>query len=106
MLIITYEPPNTPDCIRQINDGRVIKMLFKERDGSVLRIGQKEYAPVEAIFHSPSEHTMNGKRFDIEMQIRHKDSVGNMVRHKTLFYCSALMHVVSSGWRIRNDASV
>lgn len=62
----------------QQNDGHVLKVPFKD-DGSALKIGDKEYRPVEAIFRSPSEHKLNGKAYDMEMQILHTDSVGNQV---------------------------
>jgi len=62
----------------QENDGRVMRVAFKEGDGSFLGVGDKQFTPTEAIFHSPSEHTLQGKRFDMEMQIMHKDTVGNM----------------------------
>ena len=55
-------------------------MPFKD-DGSALKIGDKEYKPVEAVFRSPSEHKLDGKTFDMEMQIMHKDSIGNQVAH-------------------------
>jgi carbonic anhydrase len=63
----------------QENDGRVMRVKFKEGDGSILGIGDKLFTPYEAVFHAPSEHKLQGKTFDMEMQIMHKDSVGNMV---------------------------
>jgi len=63
----------------QQNDGLVLKVPFKD-DGSALKIGDKEYKPVEAVFRSPSEHKLNGKPYDMEMQILHTDSVGNQIQ--------------------------
>lgn len=63
----------------QQNDGHVLKVPFKD-DGSALKIGDKEYRPVEAVFRSPSEHKLNGKAYDMEMQILHTDSVGNQIQ--------------------------
>merc|ERR1712070_44095 len=63
----------------QENDGRVIKVAFKEGDGSTLGIGDKDFKPYEARFHAPSEHKLDGKQFDMEMQIMHKDTAGNQV---------------------------
>lgn len=30
------------------------------------------YQAVEIVFHTPGEHTLNGERFDMEMQVIHK----------------------------------
>merc|ERR1712196_492263 len=62
----------------QENDGRVLKVQFKKGDGSTLGIGDKEFTPLEAVFHAPSEHKLEGKTFDMEMQVIHEDSAGNM----------------------------
>lgn len=63
----------------QENDGLVLKVPFKAGDGSYLGIGDKRYTPTEAIFRAPAEHKLDGKTFDMEMQIMHKDAIGNQV---------------------------
>jgi len=72
----------------QENDGVVLRVAFKDGDGSVLGIGDKEYTPKEAIFRSPSEHKLNGKAFDMEMQIMHEDTIGNRVAMSVLMEVS------------------
>jgi carbonic anhydrase len=72
----------------QENDGRVLKVHFKQGDGSTLGIGDKEFTPVEAVFHSPSEHKLDGKSFDMEMQVIHKDTAGNMAGLSVLMQVS------------------
>lgn len=39
--------------------------------------GQK-YTLLQFHFHTPSEHTVNGKHFDMEMHMVHKDKDGNL----------------------------
>ena len=69
----------TDGISEQVNDGRTISVEFKQGDGSVLQIGDKEVFPTKLSFHSPSMHKLNGTYYDMEMQVMHKDSADNMV---------------------------
>lgn len=72
----------------QENDGLVLKIPFKVGDGSHLGIGDKKFTPVEAIFRAPSEHKLDGRSFDMEMQIMHTDAVGNQIGLSVLMMVS------------------
>jgi len=74
----------------QVNDGRMISVEFKQGDGSVLQIGDKEVFPTKLSFHSPSMHKLNGTYYDMEMQVMHKDSADNMVGLAVLMQVSDL----------------
>lgn len=82
---MNYKDQEWPE---QENDGLVIKVPFKQSDGSSLKIGDKGFTPVEAIFRSPSEHKLDGTSFDMEMQIMHKDTIGNQVALSILMQVS------------------
>lgn len=52
-------PSNTDDIINTRGFGKVVTM-----DGTV-------YFATDIVFHTPSEHTINGKRYPMEIQIHH-----------------------------------
>ena len=47
-------------------------------EGSVLTIGEKKYNLSRITFHTPAEHTMRGQKFDLEVQMEHKDAEGKI----------------------------
>lgn len=47
-----------------------VRMLYPNL-GKVVTLDQSVYVAEEVVFHTPSEHTINGKRYDMEMQILH-----------------------------------
>lgn len=65
----------TPLKIR--NDGFTIRMDFTP--GSYLHIGARQYQLKELGFRTPSEHTVDGRHADMEIQLLHLDSAGNTV---------------------------
>lgn len=61
--------------IRHDNFGRLVTL-----DGSL-------YTAQEIVFHTPSEHTINGKRFDMEVQIIHSGQTsGDVAKHAILSF--------------------
>lgn len=64
---ITHHP--APASI--LNDGNLIRLRWK---GGFLHIDGILYELHEAQFHTPSEHTIDGKRYPLEMQMMHKNA--------------------------------
>jgi carbonic anhydrase len=62
--------------LREEHNGHTIKLDMPA--GNVLRMSGKDnrYEAVQAHFHSPSEHTVGGRQFDMEVHIVHQDKDG------------------------------
>mmetsp|Transcript_133639 Transcript_133639/g.236541 ORF Transcript_133639/g.236541 Transcript_133639/m.236541 type:complete len:401 (+) Transcript_133639:136-1338(+) len=59
-----------------INDGHGISMDLRENgmDFGYVKIGHEEFQASEYLFHAPSEHTMDGATFPLELQIFNFDT--------------------------------
>lgn len=55
------------------NNGHTIQVDFAEKGKDTLKIGDKNYKLKQFHFHSPSEHTINGKNAAMEMHLVHND---------------------------------
>jgi carbonic anhydrase len=55
-----------------INTGHSIQVNYTE--GDTLKVGGEEFQLLQYHFHSPSEHTVGGKHFPIEMHMVHKSA--------------------------------
>ena len=58
------------DAERLSNTGEFVKVLYE--DGGGIRLGDGFYGLVEAHFHNPSEHTVDGRRFALETHLVHR----------------------------------
>ena len=52
------------------NTGEFVKVHYE--DGGGIRVGDDSYRLVEAHFHNPSEHTVDGRRFALEAHLVHR----------------------------------
>ncbi len=52
------------------NTGEFVKVHYE--DGGGIRVGDDSYQVVEAHFHNPSEHTVEGRRFALETHLVHR----------------------------------
>jgi len=59
-----------------INNGHTIQVNYEE--GSYVKINGKKYNLLQFHFHAPSEHTVNGKHFDMEAHLVHKSDDGKL----------------------------
>ena len=64
-----------PTALHIINNGHTIEINYAP--GSFIRIGDKRYELKQFHFHHPSEETIKGKRFPIELHLVHSDANGN-----------------------------
>jgi carbonic anhydrase len=59
-----------------INNGHTIQVNYSE--GDTLTVGGRAYQLVQYHFHAPSEHTVNGKPFPMEMHLVHMNADGQL----------------------------
>lgn len=63
-----------PSELKIINNGHTIKIEYDE--GSSIIFGDKEYKLLQYHFHAPSEHTINGEYYDMELHLVHQSDDG------------------------------
>ena len=59
-----------------INNGHTIQVNYSE--GDILTVGASAYQLAQYHFHSPSEHTVDGKNFPMEMHLVHAGADGRL----------------------------
>lgn len=59
-----------------VNTGHSIQVNYTE--GDKLKLGNEEFELLQYHFHSPSEHTVAGKHFPMEMHMVHKSADGKL----------------------------
>jgi carbonic anhydrase len=59
-----------------INNGHTIQINYD--DGDTLALGDAAYELVQYHFHHPSEHTLSGRRFPMEMHMVHRAASGGL----------------------------
>jgi len=60
------------------NTGHVIEVPMPEDSDHTLTIGGDVYRLVQYHFHAPSEHTLDGDSFDVEVHLVHQDDEGQL----------------------------
>jgi len=65
-----------PSALHIINNGHTIQVNYAP--GSFIRIGDKRYELKQFHFHHPSEETIKGKRFPVELHLVHANADGNL----------------------------
>lgn len=84
--IVNPEARNLPEIVFNYssspleiyNNGHTIGVAY---DGSAnwIEVEDTRYDLLQFHFHSPSEHTLGGKRFDMEMHLVHRNASGELV---------------------------
>ncbi|MBI5234429.1 MAG: carbonic anhydrase [Deltaproteobacteria bacterium] len=59
-----------------VNNGHTIQVNCDK--GSSIKVNGKTYELLQFHFHGPSEHTINGKSFDLELHLVHKNVDGEL----------------------------
>jgi carbonic anhydrase len=65
-----------PSALHIINNGHTIEIIYAP--GSFITVGDKRYELKQFHFHHPSEETIKGKRYPMEVHLVHSDSAGNL----------------------------
>lgn len=63
-----------PHVADEINNGHTIQVNYTS--GDTLRIGDDAFELKQYHFHSPSEHTVGGKHYPMEMHLVHRSAAG------------------------------
>ena len=64
-----------PSPLKIMNNGHTIQIDYAP--GSTLSVGGQEYEVLQFHFHQPGEHRVQGRAYDMEMHIVHKDAQGH-----------------------------
>jgi carbonic anhydrase len=62
--------------LKMVNNGHTIQLNTGTE--STIQVHGKEYILVQLHFHNPSEHTMNGKQYAMEVHLVHKNDEGQL----------------------------
>ena len=71
---IKFDYKETP--LKIVNNGHAIQVNYDP--GSSVMIDGEKYNLVQFHFHAPSEHTVDGKFYDMEMHLVHKSDKGDL----------------------------
>ncbi|MFK5949975.1 MAG: carbonic anhydrase family protein [Methylococcales bacterium] len=78
------------------NNGHTIQLNFKA--GSTINIDKHDYELKQLHFHSPSENTVNGKRYPMEMHLVHADKDKNLAVIALLFEEGRTNNMLFHAW--------
>jgi len=65
-----------PHVADEINNGHTIQVNYTE--GDVATIGGEQFQLMQYHFHSPSEHTVHGQSYPMEMHLVHQSAAGKL----------------------------
>jgi carbonic anhydrase len=85
-----------PSKLRIVNNGHTIQANYDE--GSVLTLGDHTYQLVQFHFHTPSEHTLQGEHFPMEVHLVHKDEQGTLAVVGILMQQGVTHNLVQTIW--------
>ena len=60
------------------NTGHVVEVPIPDDNGNTLKIRNSIYTLQQYHFHAPSEHTLNGQHYDLEVHLVHANAAGRL----------------------------
>jgi carbonic anhydrase len=87
-----------PSGLHIINNGHTVQIDYAP--GSFIRIGDKRYELKQFHFHHPSEETIKGKRFPMELHLVHSDADGNLAVVSVLLKEGSANPLVETLWSV------
>jgi len=85
-----------PGPLRIIKNGHTIEIDYAP--GSFIKIGDKRYELKQFHFHHPSEETVNGRRFPVELHLVHSDADGHLAVVSVLLEKGSANPLVETLW--------
>ncbi len=85
-----------PSPLHIINNGHTIQINYAP--GSFIKIGDKRYELKQFHFHHPSEETIKGKRFPLELHLVHSDADGNLAVVSVLLEDGSANSLIETLW--------
>ncbi len=73
---LQFSYPDNPLVVE--NNGHVIEVPIPAGNGNTLRVGSNTYSLLQFHFHAPSEHTLNGRSFPMELHLVHRNTAGEL----------------------------
>jgi carbonic anhydrase len=86
-----------PSRFEVVNNGHTIQV--NGGTGNSIRVDGVTYRLLQFHFHSPSEHTINGKRFPLELHLVHQDNHGHLAVVGVLFQQSGSNPALAPVWK-------
>ena len=86
-----------------VNNGHTIQVNYAK--GSMLNVGGKNYKLLQFHFHSPSEHEVNGKPYDMVAHLVHQAADGQLGVIGVLMKIGKVNSVIASIWNHLPTAS-
>jgi carbonic anhydrase len=80
-----------------VNNGHTIQV--NGGAGNSIRVDGVTYRLLQFHFHTPSEHTLNGKRFPLELHLVHQDASGHLAVVGVLFQQSGSNLSLAPVWK-------
>ncbi len=92
----TIEFNYQPSPLEIVNNGHTIQVNYAP--GSYITVGDKRYDLLQFHFHSPSEHTIGGKIFDLGAHFVHKAEDGQLAVIGIVFKDGGANNALSKVW--------
>jgi carbonic anhydrase len=80
-----------------LNNGHTIQVNYAK--GSRITVGGEQYELAQFHFHTPSENTVNGKAYDMEMHLVHKNAKGELAVVGVFFQSGSQNAELDKLWR-------